>query len=104
MVYCGKDCLKAHWPEHKILCNAIKHEIEQKTPKTNYTSSGIFVSHLTPKQHAKVISLVGRRCAIKARLNEKVVQILEALFASLPPLTALQSCVLEKKTRAYDYP
>ena len=76
MVYCGKDCQKAHWPEHKILCNAIKHEIEQKTPKTNYTSSGIFVSHLTPKQHAKVISLVGRRCAIKARLNEKVVQIL----------------------------
>ena len=72
MVYCGKDCQKAHWPEHKILCNAIKHEIEQKTPKTKDTSSGFFVSH----QDAKVISLVGRGCAIKARLNEKVVRTL----------------------------
>jgi hypothetical protein len=81
VVYCGKDCQKEHWPEHKILCNAIKHEIEQKTPKTNDTSSGIFVSHLT---HAKVISLVGRRCAIKARLNEKVVQILWDTGAMFP--------------------
>ena len=35
----------------------------------------VHILHLTPKQHSKVISLVGRRCAIKARLNEKVVQI-----------------------------
>ena len=40
------------------------------------TDSGHFQTHLTPKQHAKVTSLVGKKCFIKCILNYKIVKAL----------------------------
>ena len=34
------------------------------------------MSHLTPKEHEKLIKLVGRRCIVKGKLNGKTVEIL----------------------------
>ena len=34
------------------------------------------MSHLIPKEHAKLIDLVGRRCTIRGKLNGKTVQVL----------------------------
>ena len=34
------------------------------------------MSHLTPKEHEKLIKLVGRRCTVKGKLNGKTVEIL----------------------------
>ena len=35
-----------------------------------------FISHLTPKEHDKLINLVGRRCTVSAKLNGKTIQVL----------------------------
>ena len=35
-----------------------------------------FTSHLTPKEHKRLINLVGRRCTVKAKLNGKTVEVL----------------------------
>lgn len=40
------------------------------TPKNNIKESNSFVSHLTPKEHAKIARLVGRRCTVKCVLND----------------------------------
>ena len=53
-----------------MLCNEIKQEIKAKSQNSHdETHSDIFVSHLTPKQQQEVVSLIGRRCSIKAKLN-----------------------------------
>ena len=74
--YCGTKCQRNHWPQHRTLCNAIKQQIQNRKQTTEDANSGIFVSHLTPKQHQKVVSLVGRRCSTKAKLNGKRAEIL----------------------------
>ena len=77
VIYCDVNCQKKHWLEHKTLCNEIKQEIRAKNQNSHdETHSDIFVSHLTPKQQQKVVSLIGRRCSIKAKLNEKKTEIL----------------------------
>ena len=74
--YCGTKCQQNHWPQHKTLCNAIKQQLQGTRQTTEDANSGIFVSHLTPKQHQRVASLVGRRCSIKGKLNGKRAEIL----------------------------
>ena len=43
---------------HKQLCSAIKNLSNQE--KRDASDSGMYVSQLTPNQHAKVAKLVGR--------------------------------------------
>ena len=76
MNYCGTKCQRNHWSQHKTLCNAIKQETQNRKQTTEDANSGIFISHLTPKQHKKVVSLVGRSCSVKAKLNGKRAEIL----------------------------
>ena len=61
VIYCGINCQKKYWSEHKMLCNEIKQEIKAKNQNSHdETHSDIFVSHLTPKQQQKVVSLIGK--------------------------------------------
>ena len=38
--------------------------------------SASFISHLTPKEHERLINLAGRRCTVKGKLNRKTIKIL----------------------------
>ena len=74
VIYCTKSCQISHWKNHKVLCSgsAIKQlEIDKKSQVQT-----IFQSNLTPKEHAKVAKLVGRRCNLNILLNGKQVNAL----------------------------
>ena len=38
--------------------------------------NSLFASHLTPKQHATVVGLVGKRCTVKGEINGRMVEVL----------------------------
>jgi hypothetical protein len=65
-----------HSIEHCVTRLSSKSKIAWRKQTTEDANSGIFFSHLTPKQHQKVVSLVGRRCSIKTKLNGKRQEIL----------------------------
>ena len=75
VIYCTKSCQISHWKNHKVLCSAIK-QLELKDIDKKSQVQTIFQSHLTPKEHAKVANLVGRRCNINILLNGKQVNAL----------------------------
>ena len=58
--------------EHKTLCCAIQDL--SKAEEDSHPS--IFLSHLTPKQQAKIINLVGQRCTVNCQLNGKAAKVL----------------------------
>lgn len=57
------------------MCSAIK-QLELKEIDKKSQVQTIFQSHLTPKEHAKVAKLVGRRCNLNILLNGKQVNAL----------------------------
>ena len=59
--YCSLRCQKSHWKEHKPLCSAIKFLYAQNK-KDGVTDSGMYVSHLTPRQHTTVTKLTLKLC------------------------------------------
>ena len=65
--YCSQKCQTAHWMKHKQLCSAIKYLSNHE--KRDVSDSGMYVSHLTPNQHAKVAKLVGKRCMAQCVMN-----------------------------------
>ena len=68
--YCSARCQKLHWPEHKVLCQAISHLSEASTNKSKEFIDPACVSHLTPSEHTKVIGLIGKKCMVKCLLND----------------------------------
>ena len=70
--YCDKQCQKRHWLEHKTLCCAIQDL--SKAEEDSHPS--IFLSHLTPKQQAKIVNLVGQHCMVNCQLNGKAAKVL----------------------------
>ena len=59
-----------------MLCSAIQ-QLDNNKRKAEAEHSGHFGTHLTPKQHAKLVGLVGKRCSVKCYLND---HYLEALW------------------------
>ena len=43
--------------------------VEQKY-REKRENAGAFVSHLSPREHAEAVRLVGRKCTVKCSLNE----------------------------------
>ena len=74
--YYSRACEKKHWPDHKVLCTAISHLANKAEPKTLDPSDNTFVSHLTPREHAIVVGLVGKRCTVKEEINGHSVDVL----------------------------
>ena len=66
--YCSKACQHRHWGEHKVLCKAISHLTGQVTA-ANGGNEGVYLSHLSPKEHTTVVQLVGRKCMVNCKLN-----------------------------------
>ena len=60
--YCDQKCQKGHWLEHTFLCSAIQQLFHPNSAKISVidSNSGHFKTHLTFKQHAKVVGLVGK--------------------------------------------
>ena len=56
--YCSRECQQKHWRDHRILCQAISSLAEQKY-REDREKAGVFVSHLSPQEHARVVRLVG---------------------------------------------
>ena len=67
--YCGSECQKGHWKEHKVLCNAIQYLHNSEVEKCKKACS--FSTHLTPKQRNQVVNLVGDRCMIDCCIEGK---------------------------------
>ena len=63
--YCSNECQREHWHKHKVLCNAISFLAKKK----NDSLCGTYVSHITPKNRAKIIRLVGSKCTVKCNLQ-----------------------------------
>ena len=63
--YCSKKCQKEQWGTHKALCSAI---CELSKPQERKT---MFLSHLRPSAHRKLIRLVGEKCEVNCTLNGK---------------------------------
>ena len=72
--YCLKSCQKRHWSEHQTLCKAIRGQLNQNKETLrglgDSSDTGMFVSHLPPKKHAKIAKLVGWKCSIKSLVND----------------------------------
>ena len=74
MKYCSKKCQQAHWKDHKSICCTIKELLRQNRESTKHDSDAErvnYVSHLTPKQRAKVARLIGNKCLISCILSGK---------------------------------
>ena len=61
------ECQGAHWKDHRLLCQAIGHLSSRDSKEFRDPTC---VSHLTPREHAKVIGLVGKKCIVKCLLND----------------------------------
>ena len=62
--YCSRACQKKDWRRHSKLCSAIHTLSVEKLEQTKY------ISHLTPREHKKLIGLVGKRCEVECCIND----------------------------------
>ena len=95
--YCSKKCQKAQWNEHKIICSAIselsKRLFTEEKGLGDSNDANVFASHVSPKKHAKISKLVGKKCIVKCCLNETK---LEALWDTGSQVSVISSTVVNK--------
>ena len=78
--YCSGRCQKAHWKTHKKICQVIqelsKLNKQQDIGQGDGEDPNVFVSHINPKQHARITRLVGKQCTVVSELNNKQFKML----------------------------
>ena len=65
--YCNKSCQSKHWKDHSALCKAI--EVLDSQHSERVRNAGVYTSHLTPREHERVVKLVGGKCLLKCALE-----------------------------------
>lgn len=66
--YCSDTCQSLDSHIHKELCNAIVYlETANQLEDIN---KGVYIAHLTPKEHATLSNLIGRKCTVRCLLNK----------------------------------
>ena len=72
--YCSKTCQTRDWDNHKEICKIIQALAIRYDPpelgKGDSEDEQAYKTHLTPKQHAKLVKLVGEKCNVKCNLND----------------------------------
>ncbi|CAB3983474.1 Retrovirus-related Pol poly from transposon [Paramuricea clavata] len=70
----AQNHVKRHWSEHQIFCNAIKEQLNQNNETLrglgDSSDTEMFASHLSPKKHAPIAKLVGRKCSVRCLVND----------------------------------
>ena len=69
--YCSVSCQKEHWLQHQVYCKALNI-----SSRSNEIHVGEAVAHLSPKERAKVVFLVGNKCIIDCNLNGMKTKVL----------------------------
>jgi hypothetical protein len=80
-LYCSLECQQQHWSSHKNLCNAINtiNKIEQEASRVmpgDSLDKHVFPSHIAPARQAQVARLVGNKCSLRCRFNDKAITAL----------------------------
>lgn len=58
------------------MCNTIKLGTQNGTQTSQDNCLEGFTTHLTPKEHERLINLVGPRCVVNGKINGKAVEVL----------------------------
>ena len=71
-VYCSKECQREHYSVHKCLCTAISslEELERQKQFRNFDCS--YETTMTPRQHQKLVKLIGDKPLIEFTLEGKL--------------------------------
>lgn len=67
-LYCSQTCQHRHWGEHKTLCLELCYLNEWNCRK-NQVNEGTYTCHLSPREGATVVHLVGNKCTVECSLN-----------------------------------
>ena len=63
-----------------MLCKAIKELSERESFKEkgleDAQDSGVYASHITPRQQERIAKLVGKKCSVKCHLDDKPTEVL----------------------------
>ena len=69
-----RECQLRSWTYHKTICTSIATLHGQHKKKT--CKSGSYSTNLTPKEKKKVAELIGDKCVIQCRLNQREASVL----------------------------
>ena len=70
MKYCSKECQKRDWNQHRQICIAINQITTREVTQDPGVNSSC-INHLTPKQHQRLVRLVGEKCIVRCKVNSQ---------------------------------
>jgi len=75
VLYCGRECQKRGWDEHRSICQVIQGT-EKAIAAKSVNSSEIQQNELTPKSKKRLVKLIGEKCMVSFVVEGKTVDML----------------------------